>query len=121
MIRTVVRSIREIIRAEDLIYRWGGDEFFVIMVSMDAEMAENRMTRLESLLEHVQIDNLPAPIRVGVSWGFTNYKTSGDLENAIKAADSEMYRRKQLRKQRRTSSVDFINSLPGGGMAEFAP
>jgi diguanylate cyclase (GGDEF)-like protein len=121
VIRTVVRSIREIIRAEDLIYRWGGDEFFVIMVSMDAEMAENRMTRLESLLEHVQIDNLPEPIRVGVSWGFTNYKTSGDLENAIKAADSEMYRRKQLRKQRRTSSVDFINSLPGGGMAEFAP
>ena len=50
VIRSVVRSIREIIRAEDLIYRWGGDEFFVIMVSMNAAMAENRMTRLESLV-----------------------------------------------------------------------
>ncbi|MEO8041222.1 MAG: GGDEF domain-containing protein [Acidobacteriota bacterium] len=121
VIRLVVRSIRQIIRAEDLIYRWGGDEFFVIMVSMTADMAENRMTRLESLMEHVHIDNLPEPIKVGVSWGFTDYKTSADLETAIKSADSEMYRRKQLRKQKRATTSDFISSLPGGGMAEFAP
>jgi diguanylate cyclase (GGDEF)-like protein len=116
-----VKSIREIIRAEDLIYRWGGDEFFVIMVSMSADMAENRMTRLESLLEHVYIENIPEPIKIGVSWGFTDYKSADDLEAAIKGADSEMYRRKQNRKHRRTTSADFVNSLPGGGMAEFAP
>jgi diguanylate cyclase (GGDEF)-like protein len=121
VIRSVVKSIRDIIRAEDLIYRWGGDEFFVVMVSMNAEMAQNRMTRLESLLEQVYIDNLPEPIKIGVSWGFTDYTNSSDLEMAIKRADSEMYRRKQLRKQRRTTSADFISSLPGGGMAEFAP
>ncbi|MEP7148344.1 MAG: GGDEF domain-containing protein [Acidobacteriota bacterium] len=121
VIRSVVKSIREIIRAEDLIYRWGGDEFFVVMVSMNAEMAENRIARLESMMERVYIDNLPEPIKVGVSWGFTNFSSPADLEQAIKLADTEMYRRKQLRKQRRTTSSDFINSLPGGGMAEFAP
>jgi diguanylate cyclase (GGDEF)-like protein len=121
VIRTVVRSIREIIRAEDLIYRWGGDEFFVVMVSMEAGMAEDRMMRLETLLDSVHIDNLPEPIRVGVSWGFTNYTSAADLETAIKDADSQMYRRKELRKQRRTTTADFINSLPGRGMAEFAP
>lgn len=120
VIRTVVRSIREIVRAEDLIYRWGGDEFFVIMVSMNAEMAENRMMRLDSLLEHVYIDGIPEPVKVGVSWGFTDYKNPGDLESAIKAADSMMYGRKQLRKQSRAASVDFISSLPGGA-PEFAP
>jgi len=121
VIRAVVKSIRDIIRAEDLIYRWGGDEFFVIMVSMDASMAESRMARLESLLEHVYLDNLPEPIRVSVSWGFTDYASAGDLESAIKTADSEMYRRKQVRKQRRTRTSDFINSLPGRGMPEFVP
>ena len=120
VIRSVVKSLRDIIRAEDLIYRWGGDEFFVVMVSMSAEMAESRMTRLDSLLEQVYIDNLPEPIKIGVSWGFTDYTNSADLEMAIKRADSAMYRRKQLRKQRRTASADFINSLPGG-MREFAP
>jgi PleD family two-component response regulator len=90
------------------------------MVSMSAEMAENRMTRLESLLEQVYIDNLPEPIKVEVSWGFTDYTNSADLEMAIKRADAAMYRRKQLRKQQRTTSNDFINSLPDG-MREFAP
>jgi diguanylate cyclase (GGDEF)-like protein len=114
VIRSVVRSIREIIRAEDLIYRWGGDEFFVIMVSMDAEMAENRMARLDALLQHVYLDGIAEPISVAVSWGFTNYSNPDDLENAIKTADSVMYRRKEMRKQSRTASIDFINSVPGG-------
>lgn len=113
VIRSVVRSIREIIRAEDLIYRWGGDEFFVIMVSMNAEMAENRMTRLDSLLDHVYIDGIPEPIKVGVSWGFTDYSDPADLENAIKSADSVMYRRKQLRKQAQPADQNFMNSLAG--------
>ena len=114
VIRAVVRSLREIIRAEDLIYRWGGDEFFVIMVSMEAELAENRMSRLDALLQHVHLDGIPEPITVAVSWGFTNYSNPADLENAIKSADSLMYSRKQMRKQSRTASIDFINSLPGG-------
>lgn len=114
VIRSVVGSIRDIIRAEDLIYRWGGDEFFVIMVSMDAQMAEERMMRLDGLLENIYIDNIPEPIRVGVSWGFTDFADTNDLENAIKAADSMMYRRKQIRKQNKTETADFVNSLPGG-------
>ncbi|HVF29731.1 MAG TPA: GGDEF domain-containing protein [Pyrinomonadaceae bacterium] len=114
VIRQVVRSIREIIRAEDLIYRWGGDEFFVIMVSMDARMAEDRMRRLDSLLETVYIDNIQDPVSVGVSWGFENYASPDDLEKAIKTADSMMYKRKQERKQSRVASIDFIGSLPGG-------
>jgi diguanylate cyclase (GGDEF)-like protein len=113
VIRHVVRSIREIIRAEDLIYRWGGDEFFVIMVSMRSEMAESRMMRLDTLLEQVYIDNIPDPINVAVSWGFTDYSDPKDLENAIKAADGVMYQRKQMRKQSRAASIDFINSIPG--------
>ena len=108
-IRAVVRSIREIIRAEDLIYRWGGDEFFVIMVTMDAEMAERRMERLDSLLEQVYIDVLGDSIKVSVSWGFTNYNRPDDLEDAIKAADSVMYRRKHLRKRSRAASIEFFD------------
>lgn len=114
VIRSVVRSLREIIRAEDLIYRWGGDEFFVIMVGMNAGLAETRMERLEALLEHVYVDGIPEPIRVGVSWGFTNFTDPKNLESAIEEADAMMYRRKQVRKQSRVASIDFINSLPGG-------
>lgn len=98
-IRAVVRAIRDIVRAEDLIYRWGGDEFFVIMVSMDAEAAETRMARLDGMLESVLMPNSPDTVKIGVSWGFTDFTDSNDLEKAIKQADVEMLRRKQERKK----------------------
>ena len=97
-IRQVVTAIRDIIRAEDLIYRWGGDEFFVIMISMNAEMAEQRMARLNSLLREVKLTGAETPMTIGVSWGFKDFAGLEDLERSIIEADAEMYRRKKLRK-----------------------
>jgi diguanylate cyclase (GGDEF)-like protein len=100
-IRAVVRAIREVIRAEDLIYRWGGDEFFVIMISMNAQMARVRMQKLEALLTNIMLTDMTEPITIGVSCGFTDYEGGSNLEHAIGEADSEMYRRKQNRKRLR--------------------
>ena len=109
-IRAVVRSIRELVRAEDLIYRWGGDEFFVIMVSMDSDLAERRMERLDALLEQVYIDGLGDSIKVSVSWGFTNFDRPDGLEDAIRVADSVMYRRKHLRKRSPAATIEFFDA-----------
>ncbi len=109
-IRIVARAIREMIRAEDLMYRWGGDEFFVIMVSMDAGMAELRMRRLDELLYGVRLEDLPEPINIGVSCGFTNFEDSTMLEKAIKDSDSEMYRRKQERKQAVREQIGYLHT-----------
>ncbi|HKP70156.1 MAG TPA: GGDEF domain-containing protein [Pyrinomonadaceae bacterium] len=120
VIRTVVRAIRELIRAEDLIYRWGGDEFFVIMVSMDAQMAEDRMARLDSILRDVYVDHIPEPISIGVSWGFMDYADPDDLEAAIKSADSMMYRRKQLRKMAKPTTVEIVPPPSDNPAIDFA-
>lgn len=107
-IRLVVKVIRDIIRAEDLIFRWGGDEFFVIMISMDAEMATLRMTKLEQQLSGLAIDGIPEPIDIGVSWGFTDFADISGLEDAINRADAAMYSRKLERKKRRRESQVFL-------------
>ncbi|HMJ08632.1 MAG TPA: GGDEF domain-containing protein [Pyrinomonadaceae bacterium] len=117
-IRAVVKAIRELMRAEDLIYRWGGDEFFVIMIGMEAEMARSRMTRLDDMLDSIYMPEIDGPLSIGVSWGFTNFADPGSLEDAIDKADSAMYRRKQERRERLRESPRFVsgqgNSLPGG-------
>ena len=99
-IRTVVRAIRGLIRAEDLIYRWGGDEFFVIMVGMQSDMARGRMSRLEDALSDMLVPEAGGVISIGVSWGFTDFADPGSLEAAINKADSEMYRRKKQSKEK---------------------
>ena len=99
-IRTVVRAIRETVRAEDLIFRWGGDEFFVIMISMEAEMAERRMVKLEKMLSDVRIGGVSHPLSIGVSFTFADFADVNDLEASIAAADAKMYQHKQLKKDR---------------------
>lgn len=111
VIRSVVKAIRGIIRAEDLIYRWGGDEFFVVMISMSSEMAEARVSRLEGMLRSTEIDNLPEPIEVGVSWGFKDFADAAELEKSIADADSAMYRRKKERKRQGKVPM-YINPTP---------
>ena len=98
VIRAVVRAIRGIIRAEDLIFRWGGDEFFVIMVGMEAEMGTIRMHRLEPMLSELKFEELDRPLSVGVSYAFEKFEDLAELETTIKRADAGMYRQKQIRK-----------------------
>lgn len=118
-IRLVVKVIRDIIRAEDLIFRWGGDEFFVIMISMDAEMATMRMTKLEQDLTGIIIEGIPEPIDVGVSWGFTDFTDISCLEDSINRADAAMYSRKLERKKRRSEGQTYIPEFaePSHGMS----
>jgi diguanylate cyclase (GGDEF)-like protein len=111
-IRAVVRAIRGVMRAEDLIFRWGGDEFFVIMVSMNAEMARSRMDRLEIMLTDIMLEGTPERLTVGVSYGFQDFAEISELEQAVKAADEEMYRRKQERKERaRQAQINLVATV----------
>lgn len=98
VIRAVVRAIREIIRAEDLIFRWGGDEFFVLMIGLDSETANSRMSKMEKMLAGVRIEGVNQRLTVKVSHAFENFDDLSDLEATIKRADAGMYREKQIRK-----------------------
>ena len=102
-IRAVVAAIRNLMRTADLIYRWGGDEFFVIMVSMNAEAARARMSNLERMLTNITVEGVEKPLTVRVSFGFQDFADICDLEQAVKSADEEMYRHKKERKRQRKS------------------
>lgn len=109
-IRSVVRGIREIIRAEDLIFRWGGDEFFVIMISLDSAAADARMERLEPMLSNVHLEGVPEPIAIRVSHAFADFNDLNELEATIKKADAGMYRAKQQRKGQMAVPGNFSHS-----------
>ncbi|HEX3100405.1 MAG TPA: GGDEF domain-containing protein [Pyrinomonadaceae bacterium] len=98
VIRMVVRAIRETIRAEDLIFRWGGDEFFVIMIGLDSEAARSRMAVMDEMLTNVRVEGVVERMTIGVSHAFEDFDDLNDLEATIKRADAGMYRQKEIRK-----------------------
>jgi diguanylate cyclase (GGDEF)-like protein len=108
-IRAVARSIRMLVRSEDLIFRWGGDEFFVFMISMDSESALQRMNELKDLLSNIRIDGVTKRLSIGVSFGFADFSGIAELEQAVKNADTEMYRVKQEKRLlEKTEAAPFL-------------
>lgn len=109
-IRAVVRAIREIVRGDDLIFRWGGDEFFVIMIGLDSEIAQERMTRMERMLTNISVEGVYKPITIRVSHAFENFEGTANIELTIEKADAKMYLQKQQRKVH--TSLTPHNSYP---------
>ncbi|MBE7515144.1 MAG: GGDEF domain-containing protein [Chloracidobacterium sp.] len=98
-IRAVVRAIRNVIRAEDLIFRWGGDEFFVIMIGLRSEAALCRMSRMNGSLSSIILDGVYQPITIRVSHAFEDFANIAEIEAAIEKADAKMYLQKQEHKR----------------------
>ncbi len=95
-IRRVATALRSVIRADDLLFRWGGDEFLAILWSMSEEDA---CMRFENFDEHLrQTESEASPITV--SFGFAPFDDGAPLDNAIEVADSLMYSRKHRRSLR---------------------
>jgi diguanylate cyclase (GGDEF)-like protein len=97
-IREVASSLRSIIRAEDMLFRWGGDEFLILMFNCAEESVTARISALQLTLNHSTAGALTAPLPILFSYGVAAFAGMAELEGAIEKADTAMYEFKQLRK-----------------------
>jgi len=93
-IRAVARAIRQLVRADDLVFRWGGDEFLAVLFGVTEEEARRRLDGLAEMLSAVPIAGDRQTIAVGVSVGLAPFASVAELEQAIDRADARMYRGK---------------------------
>jgi diguanylate cyclase len=94
-IRAVARAVRSLIRADDMLFRWGGDEFLVLMFKLHEEEASRRMKSLNSILEANGEQWTGSPVRIAVSFGVCGFDSLKDLGPAIERADQAMYGSRQ--------------------------
>jgi diguanylate cyclase len=104
-IRSVARAMRSLIRADDMLFRWGGDEFLVLMFKLREEEAIRRMQGLNIMLEKNCRQWTGMPITVTVSHGVAGFNSLSELSIAIETADREMYQRRQ--EARKISNCEF--------------
>jgi diguanylate cyclase len=90
-IRAVARAMRSLIRADDMLFRWGGDEFMVLMFKLPQPEASRRIAKLNTILaEHCE-RWIGTPLTVTVSFGVAGFTSLTDLGQAIEQADKAMY------------------------------
>lgn len=89
VIRAAANSVRMLIRADDLLFRWGGDEFVAIMPNVPRETIIQRFASLaQGLIAHSE-KGYEIPFHV--SWGEAEFGAECSLDEAIKVADERMY------------------------------
>jgi diguanylate cyclase (GGDEF)-like protein len=101
---TVATAIKKLVRGNDFLIRWGGDEFLVILPSMDEGVAKKRFYMLPAQIDEVrQAGNLPRAYRkfLTASVGVTPFSSRVPFDLAIEQADRVMYERKKALKQMR--------------------
>ncbi len=91
MLRSLAETLKLQIRETDVVGRWGGEEFMLLLAAQNAadglEMAERLRRNVESLQ--------PAGLPVTISLGGTMSRVNRDsLASLIKRADQALYQAK---------------------------
>ena len=90
-IRAVARAMRSLVRADDMLFRWGGDEFLVLMFKLAQPEASRRIAKLNKILEENSERWIGESVKVTVSFGVAGFTSLTDLGQAIEQADKAMY------------------------------
>jgi diguanylate cyclase (GGDEF)-like protein len=98
-LRAVAAGLRAVLRRDDLVYRWGGDEFVVVMAGAPEALARTRMWGLNAAVNRCARLSEPAfgLGQLGVSHGVAAFGARTSVANAISEADASMYSVKSAR------------------------
>lgn len=85
------------IRDSDILARWGGEEFMLIVPGVDVEAAARQAEKLRALIEHGDFGVIG---RVTCSFGVTQFRNGDTPDGFTGRADAAMYRAKQTGRNR---------------------
>ena len=93
VLRDVAALLKKNFRAEDVVTRYGGDEFVVIMPDADTAQAGVAIERLAWWIGKWNVQE-QRPYQIGATCGVATYATDMDMEHLLSAADKDLYTRK---------------------------
>jgi diguanylate cyclase (GGDEF)-like protein len=115
----VAKRLNEAVRNEDLVVRWGGEEFLILAPRAANEQAEQMAARVLRILAQTPISVGTQSLRVTASIGYARfplppYNADVPWEQAINLADMALYTAKN---QGRNRAVGIVSTTAATGEA----
>jgi len=93
------------LRRGDMVARWGGEEFILIMPNTDLEQAQQAMRRIRQAGFGLRPDGSPVTASIGIAERIEDQAT--DWKTLVEKADQRMYKAKQSGRDRVVVSDDI--------------
>lgn len=91
ILREVAVLLQHNFRATDIVSRYGGDEFLILLVDAEEQEATRAIERLRYQVEQWnRADSIPG-YRMSLSCGASIFRKGGDMVDVLAAADRAMY------------------------------
>lgn len=110
LLQKAAAFIKSACRIEDIVARWGGDEFVILLPKTKTEEAEEIVKRIKDMYSNIYINALSVSISFG--WD-TKRKPDEDILKVLKSAEDYMYKHKIIEnKGMRSNTINtIINTL----------
>jgi diguanylate cyclase (GGDEF)-like protein len=117
VLKFVANYLTACIRETDYVFRWGGDEFLVVLPGTDEAAAQVKAEELDRKLPNIPgTDGLQPTLSVG--WAM--HRSDADFPLTLAEADAKMYEMKMQRKRERAER-DRDRELLGEAGKRFEP
>ena len=93
-IKKVAKILEQSVRKEDVVLRYGGDEFMMVFFDISKEDLENKLAHLKLAVQEIALDNHP-DVKITMSFGAA-FGTEL-VNNMITSADKALYESKKKR------------------------
>ena len=92
-LKTVASAIQSCIRSSDLLIRYGGDEFLLVLPGIPSDILQGKLEQICTAAQMASVPGYPH-FRVSLSIGGTMQAITDSMENAVRRADRLMYQAK---------------------------
>lgn len=108
VLKMVAKSTRAALRRDDVVGRWGGEEFVIILSNADSEMIMAVSEKVRMLIEASSLTVEGETLSVTVSLGATSPRFQDSLTTMIKRADQLMYESKKKGRNQVSAVLESI-------------
>jgi len=101
VLRTIAKILKKSVRKSDILVRFGGEEFLIMMPNTTEKRAFVIMEKLRDIVANMVFPlNRSDQVRVTISSGIAEFENDMTLDRLIKAADVALYRAKESGRNR---------------------